>query len=124
MDLVIDGGILVVNIIYNVVIVLLNESEIFVENIMEEIEEEDEDYQFFFVIFGGLDLIVVYVDVDVNGNLIGLVIIVIMGVVSIGEFIVILCYELMKDVQGVKDGDIVNVGGEIDIEVNFLVEIQ
>lgn len=96
-----------------------------VEDITEEIEEEDEEHQFFFIPGNGADDSVTITydanDVDDDGNPIGL---------SSswntfepttgGETVrVVLRHELDKEATGVRDGDITNAGGETDIDVTF-----
>ncbi|WP_020535341.1 hypothetical protein [Lewinella cohaerens] len=120
----ITGGTLAANTTYDAAITLLNESETPAEDITEEIEEEQEEHQFFFSITGGLDLVVSYADQDADGNPLGLATTYACGASSSGDLTVILRHEPSKDAVGVKDGDITNAGGETDIEVVFPITIQ
>ena len=108
---------------YDGSIVLLNETESPAEDITEEIEEEDEDHQFFFITGGNLDVTTAYTDQDGNGQPIGLSFSSAAGVPSTGTFTVVLRHEPDKDGAGVSDGDITNAGGETDISVDFQLEV-
>lgn len=123
-DPTITDGTLAANTTYTGSLELLNESETPVEIITEEIEEEDEEHQFFFSIGGGLDLTVAYDDADSDGNPLGVSTIVTTGAASSGTLTVVLRHEPAKDASGVRDGDITNAGGETDIEVEFPVMVQ
>lgn len=96
-----------------------------VENITEEIEEEDEEHQFFFIAVNGADnsLTVAYdpADVDDNGNPIGLTTLWSSLAPTVGgeKMRVVLRHELDKQATGVSEGDITNAGGETDIDVEF-----
>lgn len=121
---IITGGTLAANTTYTGALTLLNESETPVEDITEEIEEEDDEHQFFFAISSGLNLTVSYADQDGNSNPIGLATTAVAGAASTGTLTVTLRHEPNKTAAGVKDGDITNAGGETDIEVAFPVTIQ
>jgi len=119
--------------VYNVSIVvedISNPNDI--EDITEEIKEEDDEHQFFFVPNnGGEDaLTVAYdpTDVDDDNNPIGLLSIwTTTQPTAIGgneRVRVTLRHEPNKDGENVSDGDITNAGGETDIEVNFELEIN
>lgn len=119
----ITGGTLVANQSYTGAIELLNESESPAEDITEEIEEEDEEHQFFFQSnIAGLSI--AYNDQDADGNPIGLSSTLTTGAASSGSVTVILRHEPNKSGSGVSDGDITNAGGETDIEVAFPIEVQ
>ncbi len=102
---------------------LLNEAEDPAEVITEEIEEEDDEHQFFYIV-SGANLTVSYDDEDDNGNPIGIKTNMTSGDVSTGTLQVILRHEPAKDAAGVSDGQIANAGGESDIEVSFPIVIQ
>ena len=122
-DPTITSGVLSANTTYTGSLQLLNEQETPAEDITEEIEEEDEDHQFFFSTdVAGLS--VAYNDADANGDPVGLETIVTTGDAGMGSLIVILRHEPQKDAMGVSDGDITNAGGETDIEVTFEIEVQ
>lgn len=122
-DAVITGGTLVANETYTGALDLLNAAESPAESITEEIEEEDEDHQFFFQSdISGLS--VAYADQDADGNPVGLLNTLTTGDAGAGSITVILRHEPNKSATGVKDGDITNAGGETDIEVTFPIDVQ
>jgi hypothetical protein len=120
---VITGGTLAANTTYTGALTLLNESESPAEDITEEIEEEDEEHQFFFTstVAG---LAIAYNDMDADNNPIGLSTIVTTGDAGAGDIIITLRHEPNKSASGVSDGDITNAGGETDVEVTFPVDVQ
>ena len=110
--------------VYNGSIEILNETESPAEDITEEIEEEADEHQFFFLVGGTLDLTTEYDDQDDDGNPIGLAFTATAGAASNGILTVVLRHEPDKDAAGVSDGEIANAGGETDIEQDFSLEIQ
>ncbi len=102
---------------YSGSIVILNEIDN--ENITEEIEEEDDEHQFFFVVGSGLDVTTSYDDQDGNGNPVGLSFTLTAGSASGGDFTVTLRHEPTKPNTGINDA-----GGETDIEETFVITIQ
>jgi predicted small lipoprotein YifL len=120
---VITGGSLISNTEYSVSLELLNESETPSEDVTEEIEEEDEDHQFFFQVSAALKLTHSYDDQDGNGNPVGLTNKITTGASSSGTLTLTLRHEADKSASGVAAGDITNAGGETDIEVTFDVTI-
>ncbi len=112
---------------YLLSISLLDESSSETENLTTEVEEEAEEHQFF---FGGSSitsgaLSVVYGDMDGNGNPIGLQDTVTTSVTGSNMvFQVTLRHEPDKFGTNVSDGDITNAGGETDIELDFIIDIQ
>ena len=119
----ITGGTLAANEIYTGTIELLNEAESPVENITEEIEEEDEEHQFFFQ-SNISNLAIAYTDEDADGNPVGLNSTLTTGAAAAGSITIILRHEPNKSASGVSDGDVTNAGGETDIEVTFSVDVQ
>lgn len=117
------GGTLSANTTYVGLLSLLNESETPAENVNEEIEEEDEEHQFFFSSTVP-ELSVTYGDMDEDGNPLGLVSTVTTGAAGSGTLTVILRHEPDKNAEGVPSGNISNAGGETDIEVSFDVTVQ
>lgn len=109
---------------YDVTVQFLNESESPAEDITAEVLAEAEEHQVFFVVESGLQLSFDYMDMDTDGNPIGLLNTFDTGATGMGELQVILRHEPNKDAQGVSVGDIANAGGETDIEVTFDVVIQ
>lgn len=120
---VITGGTLEASKAYVGELSLLNETEDPAGDIGAEIKEEDEDHQFFFQASGGLNLTVIYADVDADGNPVGLSTALTAGVASQGQLTIILRHRPDKNAAGVANGDLSNAGGETDIEVTFDVEI-
>ena len=118
----VTGDTLAANTTYAGSLELLNEVE--GEDITEEIEEEDEDHQFFFQTTGDINVAYDAEDVDADGNPVGLQNILTTGAAGDGTVTVILRHEPDKGGDGVADGDITNAGGETDIEVTFDVTVQ
>ncbi len=119
----ITGGDLVANTTYTGVLELLNETESPAEDITEEIEEEDDEHQFFFQ--SDIDgLSVAYNDEDEDGNPVGLSTTLTTADAGSGSLTIILRHEPLKSAANVSDGDITNADGETDIEVTFAVEVK
>jgi hypothetical protein len=108
--------------IYSGALELLNEAETPVENITEEIKNEGADHQFFFT--SNTNISVQYNDKDLNGKPVGLKTVLTTGNAGTGKLKIILRHKPDKNAGGVANGDITNVGGETDIEVEFNVVIQ
>ncbi|MFY0628065.1 MAG: hypothetical protein JXR07_17335 [Reichenbachiella sp.] len=87
------------------------------ENVNEEILEEAEDHQVFYILSSSVDAIVEYEDddLDMNGNPIGLEATFTTGDASTGTLTVVLRHEPKKP----NDGTLADAGGETDIEVEF-----
>lgn len=102
----------------------LNELESPVEDITEEIVEEDDEHQVFFVSATMLNAEFEYLDADDNNNPIGVQFRLTTGEASSGNLSIILIHDGDKFAEGAADGDIANVGGETDIEANFDVVIE
>ena len=113
------GGPLTSNTTYSGSIVLLNETEDPAENVTEEIEEEDDEHQFFFVVGSGLDVTTSYNDFDDNDNPVGLSFTLTAGSASGGDFTVTLRHEPNKPNTGINDA-----GGSTDIEETFVITVQ
>lgn len=120
---IISGGTLAANTSYSGRLELLNEAVSPVESITEEIEEEDEEHQFFFssTVSG---ITVEYDDQDANGNPLGLLTTLMTGEAASGTLTIILRHEPDKFASGVSDGNSDNAGGETDIEISFPIEVQ
>ena len=116
------SGPLAANTAYTGSLDLLNETENPAESITEEIEEEDDEHQFFFSSTNGITF--AYDDFDGDGNPLGLNFTMTTGAVSMGSVTITLRHEPNKDAAGVSDGDITNAGGETDISVTFNVDVQ
>ena len=119
----ITGGTLMTGMTYSGSMSLLNESETPAEDITIEIQEEDDEHQFF---FSSDDATFAYTDQDGNGNPVGLTFDMTTGSTSNSNasMTVILRHEPDKAGAGVSDGDITNAGGETDIEVTFPFELN
>ena len=122
-DPIIQGGTLQANTIYTGQIEILNQAVTPEENIAEEVQEEDEEHQLFYL-FSGLNASIEYLDADDEGNPLGLLTEFETGEPSTGQLTIILRHEPDKGADGVSEGDITNAGGETDIEVTFDVVIQ
>ena len=103
-------------------LLLLNESESPAENISDEVEEEDQEHQFFFASTTS-GLTISYNDEDANGNPLGLSTTITTGEAGSGTVTVTLRHEPNKSASGVSDGDITNAGGETDIEVTYPIHV-
>lgn len=109
---------------YDVTVQFLNEAESPAEDKTEEITEEDDEHQVFFVVGNGLNLTYSYSDTDANGNPLGIVGTATTGAAGTGELTILLLHEPNKTASGVSAGNPANAGGETDIEVTFDVTIQ
>ena len=120
----IDAITLVDGATYTLSVEFLNENEN--EDITEEVAEEDEEHQVFFIgsAIGNL-LNITYNDTDDDGNPLGL-----SNNVSLlqtgGPLVltVILRHEPNKTAAGVAQGNPDNAGGETDVEVDFDITVQ
>ncbi|WP_299335194.1 type 1 periplasmic binding fold superfamily protein [uncultured Psychroserpens sp.] len=109
---------------YNGSLELLNETESPAESINVEIEEEDDEHQFFFQATNSIATFA-YVDFDGDGNPVGLEFtLTTAATTGTGNVTITLRHEPAKDAAGVSDGDISNAGGETDIEATFAVVVQ
>lgn len=102
-----------------------------VEDITEEIQEEDDEHQFFYVTGGNAGDIVTITydptDVDGDGNPIGLQTFWVTSGASTGSesIRVVLRHEPNKSAPGASDGVLSDeVGGESDIDVTFNLVVQ
>lgn len=100
---------------------LLNETEDPAESITEEIEEEDDEHQFFFT---SSLVSTSYLDMDADGNPVGLLFTVTTTDAGTGNLTITLRHEPAKSAEGVSDGDITNAGGETDIVVTFPITVE
>ena len=113
------SGDLAAGVTYNGSIVLLNETVNPSENITEEVEEEDEDHQFFYGIGSGLDVTTAYSNFDSNGNPLGTEFTLTTDTASSGMLTFTLRHEPTKPNTGID-----NAGGETDIKATFNVTVQ
>lgn len=100
-------------------IVLLNETEDPAENITEEVEEEDDEHQFFYTIVGALDATTTYENFDRDGNPLGTEFSLDAGDASNGTLTFTLRHEPKKPNSGLADA-----GGETDISATFNITIE
>lgn len=119
---VITNGTLSANTNYSVEIEVRNDIEN--EDITEEVSEEDDEHQFFFVVSNGLNLDFAYNDADDDGNPIGIESTFTTGDASSGSLTVELRHEPNKSADGVADGNPANAGGETDVQAVFTVTVE
>jgi len=112
-DVTVSGN-LVGNTTYTGTIVLLNETETPAEDITEEVAEEDEEHQFFFVIGGSINAIN-YGDTDGNGNPVGILFTLETSTAGSASLTVTLKHEPKKP----NNGTLADAGGETDITQSF-----
>jgi len=129
------SGPLKVNSTYTGTISLLNESESEPENVNEEIEEEAEEHQFFYVT-EDLGITTSYTDrecdydeetdCDTGGtNPVGITFsLTTTDATGDAKLRVVLRHEPNKEATGVSDGDITNAGGEPDIDWTFDISVE
>lgn len=116
------NGTLTANTDYNVSIKVRNDVEN--EDITTEIQEEDEEHQFFFESSVSLFLEFAYNDADANADPVGLNTIFYAQEPSTGTLTVTLRHEPNKSADGAINGDPSNAGGETDIQATFDVVIE
>lgn len=101
----------------------LNENEDPAEDITEEVIEEADEHQVFFIAGSGLDVTTEYLDEDANGNPVGVQFRLVTGNASTGNMTFVLIHD--GDKEAGSNGNLTDaVGGETDIEVTFNVTIQ
>jgi hypothetical protein len=115
----VSTGNLATGVTYNGSILLLNETETPAENITIEVEEEDDEHQFFYTILGGLDVTTEYSNFDGDGNPLGTQFTITAGEISSGTLTFTLRHEPMKPNTGLGDA-----GGETDISAPFSVSVE
>ncbi|AXO79125.1 type 1 periplasmic binding fold superfamily protein [Olleya aquimaris] len=109
---------------YNVSLELLNETESPAESINEEIEEEDDEHQFFYTATNDVATFA-YVDFDGDGNPLGLEFtLTTADVASTGNITIELQHLPNKSAEGVSDGDSTNAGGETDVMAIFPIVVE
>jgi len=109
--------------IYDLNIEVLDQSASPEVDITAQVLAEGVDHQFFYQVTGA-DLILAYGDADANGDPIGLLAASFVGAPSTGSLKVTLRHMPDKSAAGVANGDIINAGGDTDIEVTFPVVID
>ncbi len=114
---------LAANTMYRATTELLDETEDPPHDVTHEIEEEDDEHQFFFRVTG-VQLTHAYVDFDGDGYPVGLINDFATHAPGVGSLTVTLRHEPDKSAQGVADGDITLAGGDTDIEVDFPLIVE
>lgn len=118
-------GTIVASTEYSGSVQFLNELESPAEDITLEVLEEDDEHQVFYEFSGTSGSTVTYLDMDADGNPIGVSVDFSSGVTAIDNTLTItLKHEPNKSAAGVSDGDITNSGGETDIEVTFNFNVE
>ena len=117
------SGNLKANTVYTGSLELLNETESPAELINTEIEEENDDHQFFFQTTNALATFD-YLDFDDDNNPLGLEFTLTTAAAATGNITITLRHEPNKNADGVSDGNIENAGGETDIQAVFSVVIE
>lgn len=97
----------------------LNELETPVEDITEEVEEEADEHEVFYVV-NTADISIAKTDTDDDGNPLGLETTVTAGAAGSGTLTIVLRHEPNKP----NDGSLTDAGGETDVEVTFNVMVQ
>ncbi|MBA9079806.1 MULTISPECIES: hypothetical protein [Rufibacter] len=115
---VITGAQLAANKVYDVTVQVLDESKSPAEDITEEVEEEGDEHQFFYVP-SGVNLTVAYNDTDRNNRPIGIKTRMTTTTASTGNLKVVL-----KHQPALKSATSTINTGETDVEVTFPVTIQ
>jgi len=98
---------------------LLNETENPAEDITEEVEEENDEHQFFYTISTGLNITTEYSNFDEDGNPLGTEFELVTGTESTGTLTFTLRHEPTKPNTGLSDA-----GGETDVEASFSVTVE
>ncbi|MEP3836084.1 MAG: type 1 periplasmic binding fold superfamily protein [Algibacter sp.] len=121
---VIVSGALAANTTYNGTLELLNETESPAESINAEIEEEDDEHQFFYQVTNSLATFT-YEDFDGDSNPVGLAFTVTTSAtLGTGTLTITLRHEPNKSATGVSDGDITNASGETDFQAVFNIAVE
>ncbi|WP_077407135.1 type 1 periplasmic binding fold superfamily protein [Cellulophaga omnivescoria] len=110
---------LAANTTYNGTITLLNETESPAEDITLEVEEEDDEHQFFYTVSGsisGTD----YTDMDEDGNPVGITFTLSTGDAGNATLGVTLRHEPKKP----NDGSLADAGGSTDVDQTFSLEVE
>jgi len=113
------SGLLQANATYTGTVQLLNETVSPSEDITEEVQEEAEEHQFFYVPTGAISG-VTYTDQDSNGNPIGITFELTTGAADRSTLAVTLRHEPKKP----NDGTLADAGGETDITQTFNITVQ
>ena len=104
--------------IYTGTIRFLNELENPTKDVTEEIVDESNAHQVFYIVSNNLGSFQ-YSDFDSNGKPLGLSTVYVSENAGLGNLRVVLRHLPNKNASGVAEGNIANARGETDIEVNF-----
>jgi hypothetical protein len=113
------SGNLAANTSYDGSVVFLDETESPAEDITEEVEEEDDEHQVFYIPSGNITSIT-YDDQDGDGNPLGLAFTLETGDAGNATLAVTLVHEPKKP----NDGTLADAGGETDFTQTFSITIQ
>lgn len=113
------SGNLAADVAYTGVIKLLNETVSPAEDITEEVEEEDDEHQFFYTKGGDIKLETSNPNTDSNGNILGTTFTLTAGAASTGTLTFTLRHTPKKPNTGLSDA-----GGETDIEASFNITVE
>lgn len=114
------SGVLSSATLYSGSIVLLNETINPAANITEEVMEESDEHQFFYIASADLDLTTAYVDTDSNGDPLGTEFTLQTGFASEGT----LTFTLRHEPKKPNDTTLADAGGETDAEATFDVVVE
>ncbi|HQW70905.1 MAG: type 1 periplasmic binding fold superfamily protein [Saprospiraceae bacterium] len=95
-----------------------------VQSITDEILEEGDVHQLFYIFSGNPTPSIIYQDSDVNGKPIGLQFEIITKEPYIGKLNLVLRHQPNKNGSNVNTGDITNAGGESDVDISFDVVVK
>ena len=115
------------NTTYNGNVTFLDETVNPAEDVTEEIEEEGDEHQIFYVKTGTLNAFTYSTatsNIDTNGLPIGLQTVFTTTVAASGNLTIILRHEPNKTASGVSNGDITNAGGSTDASVTFQIVVE
>lgn len=115
-----NTGFLSANTSYSGTVQFLNETESPAENITEEVEEESDEHQVFFMAGSSLLATTTVDNTDSNGNPLGTEFSLETGDSSLGTYTVTLRHEPKKP----NDGTLDDAGGETDIQVIFSLQVE
>ncbi|PKB41975.1 hypothetical protein AX016_0130 [Cellulophaga sp. RHA19] len=116
---VVDVEQLAANTTYNATITLLNETESPAEDITLEVEEEDDEHQFFYTVSGAISS-TEYTDMDEDGNPVGITFTLTTGDAGNGTLGVTLRHEPKKP----NDGTLADAAGATDVEQTFSLTVE
>lgn len=121
---IITGGTFTASTVYSGTLELFNAAVTPAEDIIAEIDEGREEYQFFYTPNNNVDLDFSYGDVDGQGRPVGILTSLTVGNPSAGTLTITLRHELNKLVGGASSGLIENADGETAFEMTFPVTVQ